>query len=93
MNTTTLDSHGAVAGQVERGVRRAVVAALVLACAGCSVGERTDAETPKGWRTFVAGGNHVTHVVPVTMEDGTRCVVTFGNGAGRGVSCDWSSAK
>jgi hypothetical protein len=79
---------------VERGVRRAVVAALVLAaCAGCSVGERTDAETPNGWRTFVAAGNYVTHVVPVTMDDGTRCVVTFGNGAGRGVSCDWSSAK
>lgn len=72
---------------------RAVVAALALACAGCSVGERTDAGTPKGWRTFVAAGNHFTHVVPVTMEDGTRCVVTFGNGDGRGVSCDWSSAK
>lgn len=78
---------------LERGVRRVVVVALVLACAGCSVGERTDNETPKGWRTFVAGGNNVTHVVPVTMEDGTRCVVTFGNGAGRGVSCDWSGAK
>ena len=92
MNTTKHESHGAVAGQVDCRVRRAVVAALVLACAGCSVGERTDAKTPKGWRTFVDGG-HVTHVVPVTMDDGTRCVVTFGNGAGRGVSCDWSSAK
>lgn len=93
MNTTKDEEQGAVAGQVDCHVRRAVVAALVLACAGCSVGERTDAETPKGWRTFVAGGNHFTHVVPVTMEDGTRCVVTFGNGAGRGVSCDWSRAN
>ena len=80
-------------GRVDRNVRRVVVAALVLACAGCSVGERTDMETPKSWRTFVAGGNHVTHVVPVTMVDGTRCEVTFGNGTGRSVSCDWSSAK
>ena len=93
MNTTKQARRTAVAGQVERGVRRAVVAALVLACAGCSVGKRTNAETPQGWRTFVAGGGHVTHVVSVTMEDGTRCVVTFGNGAGRGVSCEWPGAK
>lgn len=83
----------AVALPVECMVRRVFVAALVIACAGCSVGERTDTETPKGLRTFVAGGNHVTHVAPVMMDDGTKCVVTFGNGAGRGVSCDWSSAK
>ena len=93
MSETKAERTAAVAGQVDRGVRRAVVAALALACAGCSVGERTDAGAPKGWRTFVAAGNHFTHVVPVTMEDGTRCVVTFGNGDGRGVSCDWSSAK
>ena len=90
MNSTELP---AVAGPVERLVRRAVVAALSAACAGCSVGERTDTESPKGWRTFVAGGNQVTHVAPVTMDDGTKCVVTFGNSAGRGVSCDWSGAK
>jgi len=61
----------------------------VLVCVGCSEGERMNAETPKGGRTFVAAGNHVTHVVPVTLEDGTRCVVTFGNSSGRGVSCEW----
>jgi len=76
-----------------RGVWRVVVAVLLVACAGCSGGERTDTESQNGWRTFVAGGNHITHVVPVTMDDGTKCVVTFGNGAGRGVSCDWSGAK
>lgn len=67
MNTQTLAAGG---GRFERGVRRAVVAALAFACAGCSVGERTNTETPKGWRAFVAGGNHVTYVAPVTMEDG-----------------------
>jgi hypothetical protein len=72
---------------------RAVIAALAVVCAGCGASQSTDADTPKGWRTFVAAGNHVTHVVPVTMEDGTRCVVTFGNGAGRGVSCEWPGAK
>jgi hypothetical protein len=87
----TDDSAGV--GPVERGVRRAVVAALVLACAGCSVGERTDAETPKGWKSFVAPGNRITYAVPVTMDDGTKCVIVIGNGPGRGVSCDWSSAK
>lgn len=75
------------------GVGRAVVAALALACAGCGVRESTNPDAPKGWRGFVAGGNHHTYVAPVTMEDGTRCVVTFGNSAGRGVSCDWSGAK
>lgn len=87
------ENHGAVAGQVDCHVRRVVVAALVLACAGCSVGEHAGAETPKGWRSFVAAGNNITYVVPVTMDDGTRCVVTFGNSQGRGVSCEWSGAK
>lgn len=87
------ENSPAVGARVDQMVGRAVVAALLLTCVGCSVGERTDAETPKGWRTFVAAGNYVTHVVPVTMEDGTRCVVTFGNGSGRGVSCEWPAAK
>ena len=82
-----------VGSQVERGVRRAVVAALVLACAGCSVGQREDSAAPKGWKSFVAPSNAITYAVPVTMDDGTKCVVVIGNSAGRGVSCDWSSAK
>jgi len=79
--------------QVDRAVRRWAVAALVLACAGCSVEQREAGAAPKGWKSFVAPGNVMTYVAPVTMDDGTRCVVTFGNSAGSGVSCDYSSAK
>lgn len=72
-------------------IKLAAVAALLLASAGCSDGERT--ETHKGWRSFVAAGGYTTHIVPVTLDDGTRCVVAFGNSAGRAVSCGWPDAK
>jgi hypothetical protein len=48
---------------------------------------------PNGWKSFVAPGNRITYAVPVTMDDGTKCVIVIGNDPGRGVSCDWSSAK
>lgn len=67
MNTTNLDSHGAVAGQVERGVRPL---ALLLACllfAGCS------SEVP-GWT--------VTAAIETCAQRGgiDRLTTTFGNG-------------
>lgn len=66
---------------------------FLVICIGCSIEEKTDTTTMKEWRTYVGGQGHVTHVVPVIMPDGTRCVLVIGNSQGRGVSCDWSSTK
>lgn len=68
---------------------RFLIAALALSCAACSVEQKRDGDIPSDWRVYVAPGNHVTYVMPVTMNDGTRCVLVIGNSAGRAVSCEW----
>jgi hypothetical protein len=67
-----------------------LVSLICVVLAGCSVGETTDREIPKGWRAFETGAGRVTFLIPVTMEDGTKCVVVSGNSAGYGITCDWS---
>ena len=49
-------------------------------------------DTQNGWQAFSTYGN-ITVIVPVTMSDGTRCVVATGNGSGKSISCDWSKTK
>lgn len=72
-------------------VRGAFLACVAVASVGCTVGQRDSDAIPKGWKSYVAPGNNVTYVLPVQMDDGTRCVVVIGNNAGRGVSCDWKA--
>lgn len=61
----------------------------VFVC-GCSYGPtKTADEWPAGTKRFVGGGNHIHDIVPVTMEDGTRCVVVVKNSAGTAISCNW----
>ncbi len=74
-------------------IKRMAVIALALSCSACTVGEYNDEDVPDGWKAFVAPGNVVTYVAPAVMADGTKCVVVFGNSAGRGVSCDWENAE
>lgn len=64
---------------------------LVLLLAGCTSAGFSESETtPKGWRVITAPGGNYSYVVPVTMEDGTRCIVLSSNSSGRGgITCDW----
>ncbi len=70
---------------------------ICLLLAGCSKrGDMNDKlesdRLPEGWQMFITNGS-ISVIVPVTMSDGTRCVVLSGNSAGKGISCDWSKTK
>ena len=76
--------------------RMAEATALLLACltaAACTpAGEASKAvERPPGWQVFTTPGATYTYLIPVTLEDGTRCVVVAGNAgaSGRAIACDW----
>lgn len=64
---------------------------LLAVLAGCDakVGAGLRYEYPKDWRIITSPSNNKTYVVPVTMEDGTKCVVVTANGSGSGITCDW----
>jgi hypothetical protein len=61
---------------------------LLILLGGCDIGRQDNETTPKGWQRYAVFG-YVTYVVPVTLEDGTRCVAVVGSNAGRGITCDW----
>jgi hypothetical protein len=71
--------------------KKLLLAALSMALVGCgSSGETTAVELPKDWRAFHTSGGYVSYVFPVTMADGTRCIVLSSNSSGRGgITCDW----
>ena len=70
-----------------------LLALAIVFLAGCANGDRTDLETPKNWKVFSTSGNYISYVIPVTMDDGTKCVIVTANNAGRGISCNWTDAK
>lgn len=64
---------------------------LAAALAGCSeakVTPKTDGY-PKDWIVIISPGNFAAYVVPVTLNDGTKCVVVTANSSGRGITCNW----
>jgi hypothetical protein len=67
----------------------AIVASIGMM--GCATGETTqDNSIPPGWKAYTTAGNYRTYVIPVTMDDGTKCVVVTKNSSGgAGVSCNW----
>lgn len=65
---------------------------ICLLLAGCSSGKVETDGLPDGWQAFSTYGN-ITVIVPVTMSDGTRCVVATGIATGKSISCDWSKTK
>jgi hypothetical protein len=72
-------------------MKRYILLAAVL-LAGCSKGMSNDTGEgfPPGTKRLLAPGNRVTWIVPVTMDDGTRCIATVSNGTGGGhVACNW----
>lgn len=48
---------------------------------------------PEGTVVLTMPGNNKAFVSPVTMPDGTKCVVVTANGAGRGISCNWKDQQ
>ncbi len=56
-------------------------------CAACEV-KTEERPIPKDWRLLVEPYGAKAYVAPVTMEDGTKCVVVVGS-SGRGISCNW----
>jgi hypothetical protein len=58
--------------------------------AACSkAGEHSLDNVPAEWKSIVSPGNTWSFVVPVTLDDGTRCVVLTSNGNRGGITCDW----
>lgn len=86
--------RGAVGSPVQCPARPLI--ALLLACAASGCAPTGDAPPdyvpPKGWQAFVTPGNTYTYVIPVKLEDGTRCVLVAGNSgtSGRAITCDWT---
>jgi outer membrane lipoprotein SlyB len=69
---------------------RLIFAAIALALTGCGTGDVPHDEVPVGWKAVQSSGNFITYVIPVTMDDGTKCVITKTNGSGGGgIACDW----
>ena len=69
-----------------------ILSLIAFALTGCETGDVSRSDVPVGWKAFVSDGNFITFVIPVTMEDGTKCVITKPNGTGGGgISCDWSA--
>ena len=66
---------------------------LVLLLASCGdfekIGNRKAENLPSSWKSYITPGNHITYLIPTTMDDGTRCVVLTSNGSRGGISCDW----
>lgn len=46
--------------------------------------EEVKDESYEGQKVF-----YRTYVIPVVMDDGTKCVVVAGGGGGTGISCEW----
>jgi hypothetical protein len=71
--------------------KKLFLAALSVALVGCGpAGETTTDDMPEDWRAFRTSGGYISYVVPVTMADGTRCIVLSSNSSGRGgITCDW----
>ncbi len=62
----------------------------ILMVAACSkAGEHSLDNVPTGWKSIVSPGNAWTYVVPVTLDDGTRCIVLTSNSNRGGITCDW----
>ena len=68
-----------------------ILLTTVLLIAGCTpTGFYESETTPKGWRVITTPGNNFSYIVPVVMDDGTRCIVLSSNSSGRGgITCDW----
>jgi hypothetical protein len=63
---------------------RLFVVCVAFMLAGCerSIASDSDGGFPAGTKRITAPGNYITWVVPLTMDDGTRCIVTVKNGSG-----------
>lgn len=75
-------------------------AALILAAAvlaGCQpVGQSKVAQDdpfPAGTQKFVAPGNYIAWVIPITMDRGERCVLVVKNSQGTAIDCDFSGVS
>jgi hypothetical protein len=56
--------------------------------------EEVKDESYEGQKVFVTPADtrttpYRTYVIPVVMDDGTKCVVVAGGGGGTGISCEW----
>jgi hypothetical protein len=67
-----------------------IAALSLVALVGCGTGYVPRGEFPVGWKAVQSSGNFITYVIPVAMDDGTKCVITKTNGSGGGgITCDW----
>lgn len=56
--------------------------------------EEVKDKSHEGQKVFVTPADtrttpYRTYVIPVVMDDGTKCVVVAGGGGGTGISCEW----
>ena len=56
--------------------------------------EEVKEESYEGQKVFVTPADtrttpYRTYVIPVVMDDGTKCVVVAGSSGGTGISCEW----
>ena len=56
--------------------------------------EKVKDESYEGQKVFVTPADtrntpYRTYVIPVVMDDGTKCVVVAGSSGGTGISCEW----
>lgn len=71
-----------------------IVAAIALAgCQPVGRAKETDPSFPAGTQKFVAPGNYIAWVVPITLEGGERCVLVVKNGQGTAIDCDFSGVR
>ena len=68
---------------------------FVIACvSGCDNSvSPADSGLPKGSQTISISGGRVFNVVPIELDDGTRCVVVAPNAQATSIACDFTNTK
>jgi hypothetical protein len=67
-----------------------VTAVAVMLLSACN--DDTKPPLKAGWLRIEWPSLNATHVAPIVMDDGTKCVVAGGN-TGVAISCDWGKKK
>lgn len=65
----------------------AIAVMLLSACSG-----EPKPPLKEGWIRIDWPSLEATHVVPIVMDDGTKCVIAGGR-YGTAISCDWGKKK
>ncbi len=58
---------------------------------GCSNTETANIQVnlPESWEIYSLPGTGRTHIIPMTLKGGTRCVVVLAYQHGSGIACNW----